>query len=560
MIGREGFTFFQKRIVQIFLIALIYYLSARLGLLLAYGHTNASPVWPPSGFAFAAILILGPRIWPGILIGAFSANIMVFLANHPGSLGSIYTASGFIALGNTLEVISGYYILKVLRSGEILSRAKDFFQFIIATLVMCMFGSTIGSSSLYLNDIISKEIYTKVWFTWWTGDVTGILVLTPIIIAWVKIPMTKWKLSQIIEFLFLFFLLGFYTYEVLGNQISLGLTKAHVYLLFIFFIWTAFRMDQRQSSLIVLLISALSIWQILNGKGPFIENSQNESLLSLQIFIGVASIIMMFFSTTLRERRMIEEQLKLTNNTLEDRVAERTEVLEKQKEELQNLLHVVSHDLQEPLRTISGFLQLLVLRVKEKLSEKELEYINFAVNGAQRMKTMILDLLLYSKLGISDELEIVDLNTIIEEVKLNLKQSIDETNAEIIIQKELPILNNVSRTDMILLFQNLISNAIKYRSEQKPIIRVSSEHKKKEWLFCVKDNGVGIEEKYSKKIFEIFQRLHGTDKYSGTGMGLALCKKIVKKYEGRIWAESANTTGSRFFFTIKANNAKVESF
>jgi PAS domain S-box-containing protein len=225
------------------------------------------------------------------------------------------------------------------------------------------------------------------------------------------------------------------------------------------------------------------------------------------------------------------------------------EELIRSNQDLEQFAYVSSHDLREPLRTVIGFVQLLQERYRDKLDTKAGEYINFAVEGAKRMQQLIDDLLAYSRVGSAGaNLKIMKAGESVERALDFLKGSIEEFGASITMDP-MPTLQ-ADGTLLALLFQNLIGNAIKFRSSEPPQIHIGARRADKCWLFWVKDNGIGMEMKYSDKIFVIFKRLHTRDKYPGTGIGLAICKKIVDRHGGEIWAESELGKGATFFFTI----------
>jgi signal transduction histidine kinase len=217
--------------------------------------------------------------------------------------------------------------------------------------------------------------------------------------------------------------------------------------------------------------------------------------------------------------------------------------------DLEQFAYVASHDLKEPLRAISGSIQILQERYKDKLERSADEVIKHTVDGATRMQTLIDDLLTYSRLTTREApLEATDCSQIVQEVLANLKSAIDESKA-IITYDTLPVVKADS-TQLLQVFQNLIGNAIKYRSQRTPRIHIGVEDKPDEWLFSASDNGIGIAPQYADRIFRIFQRLHTRKEYSGTGIGLAVCKKIVERHGGRIWLESELEEGSTFLFTL----------
>jgi PAS domain S-box-containing protein len=223
--------------------------------------------------------------------------------------------------------------------------------------------------------------------------------------------------------------------------------------------------------------------------------------------------------------------------------------LARSNQDLEQFAYVASHDLQEPLRTISSFVQLIDKKQVDKKDEETKEYFQFIMSATEKMKNLIKDLLDYSRVGKSIVFSTVDCNIILKEVIAEMDASIKESKAKITF----PVLPAVKGNDVQLkqLFQNLISNGIKFRKkDSKPEINITVEEKPTEFLFAVKDNGIGIEERYINKLFVLFQRLHSETEYSGTGIGLAICKKIVLLHGGKIWVESKPGQGSTFYFTI----------
>jgi PAS domain S-box-containing protein len=234
---------------------------------------------------------------------------------------------------------------------------------------------------------------------------------------------------------------------------------------------------------------------------------------------------------------------------MEQEIAKKATELERSNSELEQFAYVASHDLQEPLRMVASYLQLLERRYADKLDADAIEFIKFAVDGATRMKTLINDLLAYSRVGTHGKsFERTDLNSVLGQVRSYLMASIEETQTFLTCD-ELPTLL-ADEIQMVQLFQNLVSNAIKFRNEISPRVHIGVEKTVTEWVFSVSDNGIGIDPEYFERIFIIFQRLHAKGKYPGTGIGLAISKRIVERHHGRIWVESQPNEGTTFKFTI----------
>ncbi len=271
------------------------------------------------------------------------------------------------------------------------------------------------------------------------------------------------------------------------------------------------------------------------------------------------------FNEMLYQIKLRDDEVQTAKNSLEQRVEERTKelhekarALEISNKELEQFAYIASHDLQEPLRMIGSFAQLIARRYKGKINSEINDYIDFIVEGVSRMQNLIEDLLLFSRVNTrKTNFQKGDFKGIIEKCKSNLRYAIETNEAEI-TYTEMPIMV-VDDLKILQLFQNLVSNAIKFRSDVPPHIHIAAEEQDDHWLFAVKDNGIGIEKEYAKKVFMIFQRLH-KNTYPGTGIGLSICKRIVELHRGNIWFESEAGQGTTFFFTIHKNMeiAKVE--
>ncbi len=297
----------------------------------------------------------------------------------------------------------------------------------------------------------------------------------------------------------------------------------------------------------------LPVYEGNNQEMVMLIGHKGESPVSkelLDIYLAIAGLV----GATL-ERLKSESELNRHRAHLEEIVEERTAELSRAKAELERsnkdleqFAYAASHDLREPLRIIAGFVQLLSRRYKGKLDADADEYIGFIVDGANRMSNLINDLLTYSRVAAAAPVQKISGNAALENALANLRAAIEENSASVTHGLLPEVYFNENRLAQI--FQNLIGNAIKFHGDEPPRIHVCAEAAGGYWRFAVSDNGIGIAREQTDRIFEIFQRLHGIDKYPGTGIGLALCKRIVENRGGRIWVEPGPGCGSVFYFTV----------
>ncbi len=309
-------------------VAALYFVSAKLGLQLAFVHASATPVWAPTGIALALLLLVGYRVWPGIFLGAFWANIT--------TAGSILTCLG-IATGNTLEGMVGAYLVNRFAKGRhALEQVQDLFKFVFfAALLSTMVSATLGVASLLLTGFGSGANYGTIWWTWWLGDVTGDLVVAPFLLLWIAAPLVRWNWIQALEAFTAFSSLIFVGLAVFGGLFGIEDKNYPIDFLCIpLLVWIALRFGPRGTSLAVFLLSGIAIWGTLRGFGPFVTASKNESLLLLQAFMGVISITKLTLANVVAERNQSRRALQEAHDLLETKVQERTAQLIKTAEEL----------------------------------------------------------------------------------------------------------------------------------------------------------------------------------------------------------------------------------
>ncbi len=271
---------------------------------------------------------------------------------------------------------------------------------------------------------------------------------------------------------------------------------------------------------------------------------QTFAVMSLGTLLGM----IVFYALRVLPRRALSRAIA-ENARLVEELQRRSEELKRSNQELEQFAYVASHDLQEPLRMITGYTNLLAKRYQDKLGQDAHEFIAFAVDGAKRMHVLINDLLSYSRVGTREKVFApTNCEVALDRVLVGLQVAIQESGAKLTHDPLPTIMGDESQISQLL--QNLVANALKYRDGKAPQIHIGCARDGTRWKFSVKDNGIGIDPKYADKIFVIFQRLHTKQEYPGTGIGLAVCKKIVDRHGGRIWVESELGKGATFYFTM----------
>lgn len=753
---------------QILALAASYFISGKLGLLLAIPPGYATAVWPPSGIALAGLLLFGYRAWPGIVLGSFLVNVGTsFDASTLTTILKTLAIAAGIGTGAALQALAGAWLIRrFVGYPNALDRERDIgWFFLLGGPVSCLVNSIAGVSTLWAHGIIPASSYFFSWWTWWVGDVIGVLIFTPLILIFTAAPRPAWRARRLSVALPLMasFVLAVLVFVLVSGQeqrrieaefarrahaMAEGLNNAlgdyeQALHAIESFYTSSSRVERHEFGNYVrhLLshypgIQALS-WnpRVTAGERAAYETKAradgfhdfrfteldaqgriqpaaareeyvpvyfiqpyagNESVLGFDVAsdpqrrealerarvsgepvvtgrlrlvqeaeaqAGFLLVLPLYANDTLpdtpaargqqlrgyavgafRVKDMVDAVLKrvdgrglnlrieddtagvgerelygtsvkgpydeadeglswrttlsfaqrqwtlyftptpdylasqrswaawlvlaagllftallgaflliLTGRArrIEQVVAERTEELKRSNRELEQFAYVASHDLQEPLRMVSSYVQLLAKRYRDKLDSDANEFIEFAVDGATRMQRLIQDLLAYSRVGTRGQTLVdCDLETALTWACTNLQAAIEESQAQI-THDPLPwVVGDAAQLGQLM--QNLIANALKFRGREAPCIHVSARRHGALWQVGVQDNGIGIDPAYFEQIFVIFQRLHTREQYAGTGIGLAICKKIVERHGGRIWVESAPGQGTTFYFTLPA--------
>ena len=293
-----------RRVGLLVALAAVYFIAGRLGLNLAFVNASATPVWPCTGIAFAAFVLLGYDVWPAVLAGSVLVNIT--------TAGSAATAIG-IAVGNTLEGVAGAYLVnRFARGRRAFDRPQDVFAFtVLAGIVSTTIGATVGVTTLAFTGLARWAEYGAIWWTWWLGDAVGDLVVAPALLLWAVAPRLRWNRAQWIEAAALLLWVVVVGFTVFGGLFPSRVKNYPLeFLCFPFLIWAAFRFAQREAASAVVVLSAIAIWGTLHGFGPFVRATRNESLLLLQAFMGVTSVMTLALAALVAERSQVEERLR----------------------------------------------------------------------------------------------------------------------------------------------------------------------------------------------------------------------------------------------------------
>jgi signal transduction histidine kinase len=519
-------TRMRVRAVTLLALAAVYIAAGKLGLSLALVHASASAVWPPTGIALAAFLLLGRSAWPAIFAGAFLVNLT--------TAGSPATSLG-IAVGNTLEGMAGAELVRRYAGGlAAFDRPSDVFRFFgLAGLVATSISPSLGVTSLCLGGFASWADFERLWLTWWLGDAGGAVVVAPALVLWAQRPRPGWTRAQLWEAAGVLAALAATGLIAFGGWLTpLGGSGSLSFLCLPLTIWTAFRFGRRETAAAVLMLSCFAVWGTVLDTGPALE--ENRSLVLLQLFMGVVSVTSLSLAAVVSQRRRVL-------NELERQTAE----LARSNAELDEFARVVSHDLKAPLRGISSLTAWIIEDCKDVLRFESQEHLRLLGERARRMSRLIDGVLSYSRVGREQSaLQRVDSNAVVEEIIDSLKPL---SGISVRIEGSLPVVL-FDRTQLTQVLQNLIQNGVQHIGRQSGEVLVSGREDARSFEFTVRDDGVGIPETHLHRIFQMFYALDPEG--DTTGVGLAIVKKIVEMRGGSVSVDSAPGRGASFHFTI----------
>jgi len=513
-------------------LAASYVVAARLGLMIDAVAGFATLVWPATGIALAALLIFGYRVWPGVFIGAFVANMLT---------GAPPLVALGIAAGNTLEAVVGAYLLRrIVGFRPSLDGLQDVLGLIVlAAGLSTMISSTIGVSSLYLGGIVPLTRAGEAWRAWWLGDLIGDLVVAPVLLVWATSPkarLTPQRLLEITALVVSVLVVDLFIFG--GSAASDTAAFGQAYLVFPLLIWASLRFGQLGAVSTTFLTSLVAVWGTASGHGPFALPVLHDSLFALQTFMGVAAATFLVLGASIAERGRSEKRLRLAHETVTEANRAKSE-----------FLAVMSHELRTPLNAISGYVELMSLETDAPGTETQRTYLSRIRSNQQHLLLLIEDVLSFAKVEagqltlsmqtvlMCDMLE--SLETVIEP-ELRRKELTFTRDA---CDPALSVRADLGKLRQILL--NLLANAMKFTGAGGGV-SVGAAREGNRIRIWVRDTGIGIPPDQLERVFEpFFQVDRGmTRTYPGIGLGLSIARDFARAMGGELRLESETGKGS----------------
>lgn len=519
--------------------ALVYVITGKIGLNLASLHASASPVWPPAGIALAAILLLGYRAWPAIFVGAFLVNLT--------TAGSIVTSVA-IASGNTLEAVAGAWLVNRFAGGKnVFDRPQGVFKFALVAAISAVVSPFFGVTSLALDGFAEWTKYGAIWVTWWLGDVTGDLIFTPLVLLWGIRWKLTWKKEEAMEVGVLLLLLALLSAVVFGGWLEIS-TKNYpiAFICGPIVLWTAFRFTQRETATGIFILSVLAVWGTVRGFGPFVGQSENQSLLTVQSWTAVLAITAMALSAGMAERRRIEQELQQQKSVVE--AANRTK---------DHFLAMLSHELRTPLTPVISALE--SLETEPTQTDDAKASLGMIRRNIELETQLIDDLLDFTRIA-RDKMQLrltsIDAHQAVSNVVEICRAEARSKNLNVHLNlraKTSHVTADAAKFQQII--WNLLKNAIKFTPEGGDITISSDNPSDAVFTVSVRDTGVGMEPEVMQRMFDPFEQGNRSfeHRFGGLGLGLAISKSLAQAHGGTLTAQSdGSNRGSTFTLSMQA--------
>ena len=523
-------------------------------------ENGASPIWPTTGVNLAAMLLFGYRVWPATFLSQVICNYSYLLNLTCLPIAAIHLP----------ETLSMAWAINRFCDGNPLTEAQKIFKFVAISALIPIIPSILSILTLYWSGIAEWEAFGETVWGWWTATVMGVIVIVPLLLAW--LPVQKGDRPQT-EFKWLPFLLFLFGTSVI-TQLSFGGGYPLEFLLIPLLVCSVFVLGQKEVTLLVLVVSAIAIWGTVKGFGSFVRSSAFESMILLQTFIGVIALTTLVLSATIAEREQAQTSLRRMNAELENRVAERTAQLAtaKEKAEVANLakstfIANISHELRTPLNAILGFTQIMTR--SQTLPGEHQENVNIITRSGEHLLTLINNVLDLSKIEAGRTTlnqKNFDLYCLLEDIEELLHLKAEAKGLYLSIERSPDSIQYICSDEVKLrqILLNLINNGIKFTETGGVSVRVTSRatswDKPVKITFEVEDTGVGIASEELDQLFKAFaQTASGKQAREGTGLGLVISRSFVELMGGELTVRSQVGKGTTFTFDINAIPVKLDT-
>ena len=525
-----------RQIAVILALTAVYFLAARFGLAFAPVAGSATLIWPPAGIALAAVLLLGNYVAPAIVLGEFLAN---YLAGGPGVLVAIG-----MGLGNACEALVGAWLLRRIPSFTItLERVSSVVALILwSAVVSTLTSATIGVMSLYAGGALQLEAVRDAWRAWWIGDLVGVLLIAPLILAWATTPRavnhTRW-LEKVALVASLLVVCALAFFKDLLHVPVLATPFHQADLLVAVLLWAAIRFGQRGATTAVLSVSLMALASAALGQGPFIRPMLNERLMALQTFMALVAATCLIIGATMAERRIANQEARHARLTAETANSAKSQ-----------FLRVMSHELRTPLNAIQGFAELLATGVYGALNEKQADAVKRIEQNEKALLAIINEMLGFVDVE-KDAVGAESRDVVVAEAfdAVERLMSADVARKHLVVRRAIETPGLTVRTDpkgLQQILASFYSNATKYTGEGGTITLGADDGDGKNVRIWIRDTGIGIGKEEMERVFEPFFQADGgtTRQYSGVGLGLTIARTLAQRMSGEVTIESEAGQGT----------------
>jgi signal transduction histidine kinase len=530
-----------RRLLVITGLTAVYFAAGRFGLSLAFINESASAVWPPTGIAIAALLLIGTDTWPAIAVGSFLVNL---------TTSGVVASSAAVAVGNTVEALTAAWLTRRFAHGrDAFERPADIVRFaLFAAVGATTIAASIGTAALVAARLAPQRDAGSIWLTWWLGDTVGALLVPPLLLLWPRSSGNRWTMTTLLEATVLVACLVLVSLLVFGGPPISDGGYPLGFLIVPFLLWAAFRFGAHETAVSAAIVSVVAISGTLRGRGPFARASPNESLLLLQSFVGVTATVMLAVAAEVSRRRAAEDRSRSLNDTLEQLIA-REQVARRDAEDAnrvkERFLATLSHELRTPLNAALGWSRLLVALPHDgDRFRRATDAIHRNLVLQARLVADIIDVSRGAAGGL--ERSPADIGSVVHAAIDTVREA--ATARTIALETDIPaepivIAGDAGRLQQVV--WNILENAIKF-SVEGGVVRISVVRSAESVEIAVADRGPGIDPGFLPYVFDEFRQADEsmTRSHGGLGLGLSIARRIVQQHGGTIAASNRPEGGA----------------